>query len=663
MLRGLVAAPLVLLAACGPADHDEPADEGAVASEADALEPAVGQACNGRRWVGESIAGVCPAGTPQWVGGPMFNGAPQGLASFCLYEWAGAGTPGAAAFANLPIDAGRAGLSWLRRDCHVSAPLGSSPPLNRDDLAMRFDREAGALPWLPSAPPRQVLVAVLDASPDSVEGVPVGRIGHGHAVGSIIHDLTCPWGNQGACATREISTLALPLTKPDVRDWSTGGTFGSQADVAQAIFRTLNVAQGQVDQQGPLPLIINLSLGWDPRWTDLASSPVGVNVPGPVESVRRALEFASCRGAVVFAAAGNNPNGTALATGPMLPAAWESTNAPSYADCQSRYGSFPGQVDPHRPLVYAVGGLAGGANIGTPIPNARAGARPRLNAPGKFATGKGYDPATNMNMGTDMLTGTSASTAVVSAAAALVWAYHPDWPGSTVVEQLAAASDPIGLGADFGLDGPGAPARRVEICRALERNWVAGVGCGPAAWESAEPPQSSLLPGLVASTYAGVSTTVLPTYKTRIVSSCAKRKVSSDGKETSTESVCPDLKMPNAVPMPWAGPQPNEPPCPSCLARLRPWDLRTDAYLKFEGPDGATISAPTLVYTTSTGAVGSVALGRTGTTLAIGTQYIFSAPTPADVVSASVVVRVTTGSLLTTTTRRSATIVLPVYQW
>lgn len=405
---------------------------------------------------------------------------------------------------------------------------------------MRFDREAGALPWLPSAPPRQVLVAVLDVSPDSVEGVPVGRIGHGHAVGSIIHDSTCPWGNQGACATREISTLALPLTKPDVRDWSTGGTFGSQADVAQAIFRTLNVAQGQVDQQGPLPLIINLSLGWDPRWTDspLGRRLVGVNVPGPVESVRRALEFASCRGAVVFAAAGNNPNGTALATGPMLPAAWESTNAPSYADCQSRYGFVPGRSI-HRPLstpwaVSRAGRTSARRSPTRALAHVRASTRRASSPPAGGAT----PPRDQHEHGHRHAHGHVGLHRRRQRCRRARVGVPPGLAGQVpAAEQLAAASDPIGLGADFGSDGPGAPARRVEICRALERNWVAGVGCGGRV-ESAEPPQSSLLPGLVASTYAGVSTTVLPTYKTRIVSSCAKRKVSAPTARRPRPSPC-----------------------------------------------------------------------------------------------------------------------------
>lgn len=206
-------------------------------------------------------------------------------------------------------------------------------------------------------------------------------------------------------------------------------------------------------------------------------------------AVLEELEAAACQGALLVAAAGNNPLVSPQRRGPMLPAAWETLPAPDAARCGELLG--PTAVLPsnapagaYRPLVYAAGGVN---DNDSPIVLTREDGLARVVAPASllaafpanrseagYAAVCGIGTAGGLCDHTYPMTGTSVAAAVVSAAAAAVWAYQPTWDAHQVMDAVyasGAALDPVQASFSQGATSLGTSAERVHrvsICRAAQ---------------------------------------------------------------------------------------------------------------------------------------------------------------------------------------------------
>ncbi len=201
--------------------------------------------------------------------------------------------------------------------------------------------------------------------------------------------------------------------------------------------------------------MLNLSLGWSDA--GLRSSTLSTRALATgVAMVRREIRRARCSGALVLAATGESRTLCEPADA-LFPAAWEALTAPTAAACDTEFKLSPGWngTATCRPLLYAVAGLNGAGRLldGTPT----ASGLPRLAAPAfgvvssvnsvlevlKANHPGSCDPVDLAWAPTTTLTGSSMSTAAVSAAAAAVWALAPTSDADEVVQRLLDAGAPI----------------------------------------------------------------------------------------------------------------------------------------------------------------------------------------------------------------------------
>ncbi|MFP2908389.1 S8/S53 family peptidase [Pyxidicoccus sp. 3LFB2] len=580
-------------------------------------------ACPSDRWIAILREGIysCPEGPSgmggQWVGARLFEATqgtwslPPGLAPFCSYNWvtSGGGLPPPQAVAMLETGLG-ARVTQLDRDCQVVAPMGSSATTRAawQTLHTDFHAQTGQVAVLPpggALPPAEVRVAVVDSAPHRFsDGEAVeDRLGHGHAMGRVVRELGCPDGSP-VCIAQVSNHLALPQVTPNVKDLTHGGYFGEQTQLARSIHAAVTEWRGHNAGQvppgeTPTPqprLVVNLSLAWDGSHGGAYAGNLVEQLPAPVRAVHAAITHAVCRGAVVIAAAGNDPGGPAPVQGAMYPSDWEQKPAPTLAQCTPLEGpgyswpvAFP--VFPpagstvYRPLVYAVGGVRGDD---APLASTRPGGRPRIAAPGAHAL------ATDVNLAgrrvpTDILTGTSVSTAVVSGVVATVWGYRPDLSGPELMERVRQASVDLGKPADFCLGGSPCPwavadsrraIRRVSLCQTLAHACAAGQGrCPPVAQLpvcTARPAYGSPLPSLDAAAWATIESKLTRTIDGSTLnvalpplSVCRQSALRSNAWRYD-ETVCP-FRQYYGIPLrPWTNPQPSKNPCTCCILDTTP---------------------------------------------------------------------------------------------
>lgn len=386
-------------------------------------------------------------GTPSLAGAGV---PPKGLANYCQYTWTPTGS-----YQGDPDLGLLDGIGAHASDCEVvwqqSDPLSEalSPALSATYLDHLDAPAAEEL----TGTRQPVMVAVIDSlSKTSADG----RSSHGESMGALIEGVHCAGQ---PCDSSVHYRLALPRYLDEQhatqRDWVSGGNFGSQGELARAIFGAVREweTHGSVGH-----LILNLSVGWEPSFGGTGAP---ANMPAPVRAVFDALQYASCKGALIVAAAGN-ASGSCEA-GPMAPALWENHLAPGIAACND-LGA------PNRPaftssdrLVYAAVGLR---HDGRLIASTRDGDLPRLAAPA-FAAVNDAPGAPHVPM-----TGSSLAAASVSAVASLVWSYEHTLPPSAVIQRIydtGIADVMTTPGAtvtlpEFGV--PGIP-RRVSACKAL----------------------------------------------------------------------------------------------------------------------------------------------------------------------------------------------------
>lgn len=417
----------------------EPAPEPEPAFRVGPLVQAAG--CMQERQIAIVVGGICP-GVVDWAASPLFAGAPVGsaLSGYCLYEYVGAGVPDSSVLDPVTVQH-ECDYSVLRSQ---SALPGAYSELAQDAFYASVGWVGAGDLGLPTTASMRspVTIAVVDTVPsDLPPGVsPISD--HGLAVGAIARDIACPGGSAG-CAVKVEPFLGLPRGEGGTPDFTHGGYYGTQAELARGIFNAVHGAPAGSK------LIINLSLGWDEGFPEDAPS---------ATSVYDVLQFAHCKDALVIAAAGNR-NDLCLTT-PMLPAAWESEPAPSALRCGQL--GVPGTSGPspgYDPLLFAVGGTD---LQGNEFGGGRPDAEPRLVATATHAAGGLTD--THL-----AITGTSASTAAVSGAAALLWSFDPTMTGADVVSALYESGPEVGRDADFVGSGVevSTPIHRLDVCAAF----------------------------------------------------------------------------------------------------------------------------------------------------------------------------------------------------
>ncbi len=564
--------------------------------------------CTGQRWVAVvNPSAPCPNDSLGiWTAAKLFKGAvggpPPALARYCVYEWTGARVNGGATQC-LPYGPNGPGddeIDQLQAAVGVGAELGEdcidTAPLAFEDDASAWARQelfrrAGGVDSLPPSAmdpslPLPVRLVAADTSPDALlGGIAVGQSRHGDTVAHVARDLACPKGEAAACAAHVTTALGLPrfdLANPLSTDPVRGGFFGTEGDLAQSIERLVLTWRDEVTKgQGDPRLVINLSVGWedDPERNNcdpanLAANPESLGPPA--RAVLDAMRYATCHGALILAAAGNHTGGPAPSSGLVCPARWEEIPAPDPKTCAEFVGnSFaaawmeqwpnlprrpaPGQV-PYDRIVYAVGGVDHGDD---PLVPTRPLARPRIAALGLLASA--WDTSLNAAVTPNangqppapspLITGSSVSTAVVSAIAASLWAYNPT---RTAPEILDAVYQSGVVLQQNGVNIPADPdtcvgatacaVHRLSLCRALS------VPCNDPApvGTQNQPLQNPPLPSGLASTLASEFSTA----------------PSSQSPFPDTLPI-PHSRYPTVAASPWTFPQPNWPACPACVAQVQ----------------------------------------------------------------------------------------------
>jgi hypothetical protein len=418
---------------------------------------------------------------PGWIWRPMFeDGSPEvaALASpvphefqrYCMFEYVGQQDlktledygPILTAIENHPdmdLDSVAADCMGFKEqttlnDSDLRKLLNESFLLNID--AIDSSDLAATLPY--QSPVRvEVVDSVSQTAVDS--GLTPHNV-HGTFMSALIGNIACP--NEGAACLDSIHhLLAMPRQDYQLPDWTVGEDYASKVDLAIQIYAA--VQQWREDKQNHAPnttdrLVINISLGYQ-----RINQGVDDFDRGPQASLKTALDFAACHGALVFAASGNvrDENCPENDAGPLAPASFEMIAAPTEQECHQLgfdpdwTQDFPVFGNNPRPLVYAIGGVD---PYDEPLANSRPASQPTLVALG--ANGVGNDSSM-------ALTGTSISTAVASATAQLLWMYNPRLRPDEVYFAMYKSAWELNTPADFGLT-PGVDTRRLSVCSALD---------------------------------------------------------------------------------------------------------------------------------------------------------------------------------------------------
>jgi hypothetical protein len=447
--------------------------------------------CNAGRVIGilhnaEASCSLRGAVPPNWVWRAMFSQGSPGvdaltipvpveLRRYCAFDYINGEPKGEdLAVLHSAIEAsGVMSLDSVASDCR-----GEFPQAGLDDIQLAADLHAAFranIDWLHPADlgttqqkREKVDVTVVDTVAQEAinQGLdPVSE--HGLYMAELIGDIACPDGDHD-CLEQLRYTLAMPRIDWDhAPDWVKGGGHGTQGDVALAIYEAVGSWHerriANPTKSAPR-LVLNLSIGWNLLTQDTDSVD-----RGPAKSIISALQYASCQGALVFVAAGNNPDEGCPANHiePLAPAAFEEFRAPTEAECNAMgfgspwAGNYPvhGSQSGYEPLVHAVGGVD---EYDRPIINARIGGTPRMVALGSNGVvvdnGAAFAP----------LTGTSVSAAVASGIASLVWSYRPELRPHEIAEIMYEAGWKLGTDAEFGTNGVLWPQQRLSVCAALD---------------------------------------------------------------------------------------------------------------------------------------------------------------------------------------------------
>lgn len=532
------------------------------------------------QWIGLQIDVHTPCPQPEggnWTTDYLFapaiaggvDGIPPALRSFCLYSQPAPGSVSAAALGALAA-LKPAKLSALEMDSLSVTPSGVIENALWRDLENHFLQQAGHAIRLDRKGSTTHL-AILDTTRTDNKRAHhhEGNSPHGYTLLNMAHTLLC----QGRrCAADITSRLAMPFRIESrgtshrvVRDTRHGGQFGSIAELARGLQREVAL---WTSRRNTSRLVLNLSLGWDPVFgggaTDVSTMPLAV------QAAYRAIADARCRGALVIAAAGNDPGGPAL-TGPLFPAAWEHRAVPGTAACTQAIGYTPPDGPPpgggpiYNPLVYAVSGVQAD---GTRLANQRSGAGASLAAFADHGVVKGHTAGSP----TAVLTGSSVATLVVSSAAALVWHHLPALRGDEVMAHVYQSGDDLRRPPEVVLPTAGRlrpSVRRASLCAAQQRACRTDGPCRVPLrpcppWNPARLDLSSAFSSIASAVTDEVDLT-LKTNEKILPRECRSRALRVEKDRAHPANPCPDRQYRQSAAAPWrTDPQPGSSFCPSC---------------------------------------------------------------------------------------------------
>lgn len=527
------------------------------------------------RWIGlqSRSSGRCLE-VRGWTGEPLLDPKSArdalirelGLDRFCVYTPKSKSSP-VPRFVpppGLEAERDRLSISAAGADLVQESPLTSTTQLDKVDavLAQEFLTQAGQmspLPGLTSGSPK-VQITVLDSEPDgplrlSLPTPPGPQ--HGFAVAHLTQGLV----GDGTGAVKVLDKRALnnildksALNNNDILKTvpvGEAGSIGTISDLGKAIIAAVKECEPRKH------LILNLSIGWDGETpldglrTDLAARKVSELEPS-VQLVYRALQLAARKGVLVIAAAGNRRGGSLHDSNwPVLPAAWELRRP-------SRWPFGP-------PLIYAVGGVDW---QGLPLPNSRTNGLPRRVAYGDHAT------VSVNGTPTPVYTGTSISTAVVSATAAVIWHLRPELKPAEVMGLIDSSGETQDARADFypgSQSSPPPPApqiREISLCAAVKVACSTyGLNC--PTMTCPQPHQPPPLSALLSQPDPGSGTPFQPTGFPSLPPSlppCHQGTVllTAAGDPPVVQPVCPTDQCSSISARPWVFPQPGDDPCPNC---------------------------------------------------------------------------------------------------
>jgi hypothetical protein len=261
-----------------------------------------------------------------------------------------------------------------------------------------------------------VHVAVIDTAPKARERA---SSLHGALMAMIIERMTAGAGIQ-------IHTYAgLPRDRDGRANLDVGGYYGYQSDLAFSIADALVDWRAETSASGPL--IVNLSVGWDPAAPSANTS-----------LVAEQLGRARCAGALIFAAVGNR-HPRACTEGPTGPASL--VNHPIPSECAAELNG---------PLVFPVTAVD---HRGQPLDLSRA------NAP---LAALGVDAVVQIDANYyGPMSGSSVATAVVSGLAARTWSNEPELRADDIVAHLYAGGLAKGTRVDASVGHGGWTEQRV----------------------------------------------------------------------------------------------------------------------------------------------------------------------------------------------------------
>ena len=503
----------------------------------------------GVRWIGRAITCTAP---DDWTAARLFRSPrpPAGLADLCVYTWKFPRRTPTSIDISLLFTVSRA--QQMTEDVPVVWGSANVSPAEQGfntglRTALRAQvGDASLLTTFPATPP-VARVVVIDSAPTALHGqIHPGTSRHGDILAHLIEDIVCrpdpaaPTGRR--CAAEVTTELALA---------NGSGTLSELAGAIEQALLTWQTDRANAPSTTPARLILNLSLGWEHREGVADCSAGAPALMGlPAQAVRGSLQNAASQGALIIAAAGNDSGGSTPTDGLL---------------CPGRYQAVPRDADSSQSLVVAVSGLDYADN---PLETVR-----RHGITGIAGLGFGgvaWDPADPVP---PPLTGSSVSTAVVSAVSALVWAYQPSFALPRITQAVYAGGIEVGAADACPLSIYKCRSRRVSVCGAL---------LAAAVIADAPPPRCS-----IAAAEAGSS----PTLPNEITALDGEFWTGPPGAVAPASlATLPRYLLPTVQIQPWTFPMPVEESCPRCYASM----ATSDPHLTIPGL-GQTLRDPMLV--------------------------------------------------------------------
>jgi hypothetical protein len=525
---------------------------------------------HGLRWIGSAATCRAPSG---WTASRLFLSGQLGggLDRLCVYRWKDATPPTQSSIDGLRTGSGSDDLT---EDVPVVYQSGAFSPAEiglltglRSALAAQVG-DASLLPKAPGPQTPAARVVVVDTAPDAASGqIRPGVSRHGDTLAHLIEDLVClPATPTGRLCAAEVTT-ALALD----------GGVGTLSDLAAAIERAVvrwQSGRKTAPATTPAHLILNLSLGWEdrPGVADCSTLPTPASAP-PVRAVAGILQYAAAQGAMIVAAAGNDSGGPHPRTGLV---------------CPGRYQAASRSGDPGQSLVVAVSGVD---YQDRPLANARP-----LGITGIAGLGFGgvaWSPADPVP---PPLTGSSVSTAVVSAIGALVWSQQATWNTAQVTRAVYDGGIPVGPANACPLAIPGCASHRSSVCGALHAAGVAAPCATPAPYQDSNPALPTEI-AAIDTEFDGLPPTI--------------------GTAVPTAAPLARNTLPGLQLQPWIYPMPIAETCPVCVVESNALVMPA-----LTSPIENTV----LVVHYDDGTEQNVALTASTATLTSGVPYWFSLP-------------------------------------